>query len=181
MSNDRLADVRALISTEFPASVLPAEPRLYKSKVKNAQEAHEAISVVRAGTKPDAVHGRPRPQRMLYELIWRRSVACQMKDAVFRRVRSPSLLRPSTSILQVGHHCGSSDSTASLGRAMLASTRVLVGQFAAGMCAGSCLIGIGRLYTASIRPHLGAPWIPFRMGRRSHHPGARERQRHSGG
>ena len=65
---------------------LAPEARAFKTKAKNAQEAHEAIVVTDPSTGPVLDKRRVRPQRMLYELIWRRSLACQMQDAVFKRV-----------------------------------------------------------------------------------------------
>ena len=69
-------------------STCPTEPRAYRSKVKNAQEAHEAIRP--AGDRirtPDAVRAElDGDERRLYELIWIRTVACQMADARGRKL-----------------------------------------------------------------------------------------------
>jgi DNA topoisomerase-1 len=77
--------VRRLYGDEY----LPAEPRVYSSRVKNAQEAHEAIRP--AGDRMrtvDDLRGELRgsDERRLYELVWKRTVACQMADARIRRV-----------------------------------------------------------------------------------------------
>ena len=75
---------RAIIRQRFGASYLPPAPRRYANKVKNAQEAHEAIrpagNTFRA---PEEVRGAlSRGEAALYELIWKRTVASQMTDAV---------------------------------------------------------------------------------------------------
>jgi len=77
--------IRALYGDEY----LPADARTYKGKVKNAQEAHEAIRP--AGDQmrlPDdlAPELHTSDERRLYELVWKRTVACQMADARVRRV-----------------------------------------------------------------------------------------------
>ncbi|MCW5965824.1 MAG: type I DNA topoisomerase [Bryobacterales bacterium] len=83
LSEEALRAARQLISRDFGKDYLPAEPRKYITKVKNAQEAHEAIrpaghefvapEVVRAQLGDEAFR--------LYQLIWQRTVACQMADA----------------------------------------------------------------------------------------------------
>lgn len=79
LSEDAVTQARGLIKSEYGDKYLPDAPRLYKSKAKNAQEAHEAI-------RPTDLSRRDRPsddqQRKLYELIWRRTMASQMENAV---------------------------------------------------------------------------------------------------
>lgn len=88
LSTEAITAARTLIQREYGQEYLPQEPRLYKTKVKNAQEAHEAIRPSGA----DFVHPAIVKDRLgaeafrLYELIWKRMVACQMKDAVGTRV-----------------------------------------------------------------------------------------------
>jgi DNA topoisomerase I len=76
--------IRSLYGNEY----LPDAPRTYQSKVKNAQEAHEAIRP--AGDRmrsPDEVRGElSTDERRLYQLVWMRTLACQMTDARARRV-----------------------------------------------------------------------------------------------
>jgi DNA topoisomerase-1 len=88
LSNEALTASRTLISKEFGPEFLHPEPRTYKTKVKNAQEAHEAIRP--AGTdfaSPSSVRDRLGIDAFrLYELIWKRMLACQMKDAEGTRV-----------------------------------------------------------------------------------------------
>ncbi len=80
---EALAGIRKKIETDFGAQYLPASPRQFKSKVKNAQEAHEAIRP--AGfqfTDPQALRGVLNPREFkLYEMIWKRTIASQMSDA----------------------------------------------------------------------------------------------------
>lgn len=83
LSGQAIAAARSLIAREFGAEYLPDAPRQYATKVKNAQEAHEAIRP--AGSEFVAPQSLPADmgpdERQIYELIWRRTVACQMKDA----------------------------------------------------------------------------------------------------
>lgn len=87
LSTQAIAAARKLIADEFGADYLPAEPRTYATKVKNAQEAHEAIRPAGdAFTHPSDLPGDMGPdEQRVYELIWRRTVACQMKDAKGQR------------------------------------------------------------------------------------------------
>lgn len=60
---------------------------VYKSKVKNAQEAHEAIRPTKPGLHPDALPASlDDDSKRLYRLIWQRSVACQMANATIQQV-----------------------------------------------------------------------------------------------
>ncbi|UAL29444.1 type I DNA topoisomerase [Nocardioides rotundus] len=70
--------VRELYGNEY----VPDQPRVYASKVKNAQEAHEAIRPAGDSFRTPAQTGLTGDQFRLYELIWMRTVASQMKDAV---------------------------------------------------------------------------------------------------
>lgn len=76
------AQVRELYGSEY----LPDAPRTYASKVKNAQEAHEAIRPAGDSFRTPAQTGLTGDQFRLYELIWMRTVASQMKDAVGQTV-----------------------------------------------------------------------------------------------
>ncbi|MEN6407547.1 MAG: type I DNA topoisomerase [Thermoguttaceae bacterium] len=79
---------RKLVASQYGPEYLPNSPRLYQTKVKNAQEAHEAIRP--AGHPfdfPEALRGRLTPDEFkLYDLVWKRTVASQMNDARCRRV-----------------------------------------------------------------------------------------------
>jgi DNA topoisomerase-1 len=87
LSQEGLGGARAAIEREFGAQHVPDAPRVYATKVRNAQEAHEAI-------RPSGstfTHPRDLPsdmgedERRVYELVWRRTVASQMPDARGRR------------------------------------------------------------------------------------------------
>ncbi len=87
LSNDALADLRATISNLFGAHLLPAAPIEYKNKSKNAQEAHEAVRPSSAARTPESVRKYLKDDEFrLYELIWKRTIACQMKPAVLNTV-----------------------------------------------------------------------------------------------
>ena len=79
---------RELVGEEYGQDYLPEEPRTYRSTVRNAQEAHEAIRP--AGNPfrlPDSLKGELAPDQFkLFELIWKRTVASQMQNARGRRV-----------------------------------------------------------------------------------------------
>ena len=88
LSDEAISAARSLIQREFGSDYLDAAPRVYKTKVKNAQEAHEAIRPAGAEfVHPDTVKARLGDEAFrLYELIWKRMLACQMKDARGTRV-----------------------------------------------------------------------------------------------
>ncbi len=75
-----IAQAREAISERFGPAYVPAEPRYYKTKAKNAQEAHEAIRPTNMMRHPDSLRLEGDLQR-LYELIWKRTVASQMESA----------------------------------------------------------------------------------------------------
>jgi DNA topoisomerase-1 len=79
---------RELVRTEYGPQFVPAEPRVYKSKVKNAQEAHEAIRPAGHPFKlPDSLRGELTPDQFkLFDLIWKRTIASQMSDARGRSI-----------------------------------------------------------------------------------------------
>lgn len=82
LSEKFLADAREVIGKEFGERYRAEEPRRYKNKNKNAQEAHEAIRPTEAFRTPAAVEPfLDRNQYRLYELIWSRAVASQMAEA----------------------------------------------------------------------------------------------------
>lgn len=88
LSEEALQAARRLIETDFGKQFVSPEPRLYKTKVKNAQEAHEAIRPAGTSfTSPALVKEKFGMEAFrLYELIWQRTIASQMKDAVGTRV-----------------------------------------------------------------------------------------------
>ncbi|MDQ6991818.1 MAG: type I DNA topoisomerase [Mariprofundaceae bacterium] len=88
LSSDALADMRDYIDATWGKDYLPAKPRIFKSKSKNAQEAHEAI-------RPTAITRTPALMKTtldadalkLYTLIWKRALASQMNPAILDQVR----------------------------------------------------------------------------------------------
>ena len=79
-----LQEIRNYISSNFDSRFLPVEPRMYKSKVQNSQEAHEAIRPTDISKTPSqtALSG---DEEKLYTLIWNRTVASQMEGSKYER------------------------------------------------------------------------------------------------
>ncbi|MEU2929343.1 type I DNA topoisomerase [Streptomyces sp. NPDC007251] len=81
LSDTAIGAARAQVTQLYGADYLPPQPRTYAAKVKNAQEAHEAIRPSGDRFRTPAETGLTGDQFKLYELIWKRTVASQMKDA----------------------------------------------------------------------------------------------------
>ena len=81
LSGAAIGAARDQVRELYGAEYLPDQPRVYASKVKNAQEAHEAIRPAGDSFRTPAQTGLTGPEFRLYELIWMRTVASQMKDA----------------------------------------------------------------------------------------------------
>ncbi|MFD8257668.1 type I DNA topoisomerase [Streptomyces griseoluteus] len=81
LSETAIGAARAQVTQLYGADYLPPQPRSYAGKVKNAQEAHEAIRPSGDRFRTPAETGLTGDQFKLYELIWKRTVASQMKDA----------------------------------------------------------------------------------------------------
>jgi len=87
LSEDAVGELRQLIARDYGDKALPDHAQTYKSKAKNAQEAHEAIRPTSAMRTPREVASFLNDeQRKLYELIWKRTVACQMIHATMNTV-----------------------------------------------------------------------------------------------
>lgn len=87
LSQEAVADIRTFIADRYGAENVPDSPRVYKTKAKNAQEAHEAIRPTVVSRTPDSLRSAlSKDQHRLYELIWRRTVACQMQHALIDTV-----------------------------------------------------------------------------------------------
>ncbi|MBK6376353.1 MAG: DNA topoisomerase I [Xanthomonadales bacterium] len=87
ISDEATAELREVIVREFGRQALPEQPNTYKSKSKNAQEAHEAIRPTSAALTPKRVAAFLSPDHArLYELIWKRTVASQMQHATLNTV-----------------------------------------------------------------------------------------------
>lgn len=82
LANEALDEIRNYILKRYGEDNLPSKPRHYKTRSKNAQEAHEAIRPTSADREPKAIAGHlSRDQAKLYQLIWNRTIACQMTHA----------------------------------------------------------------------------------------------------
>jgi DNA topoisomerase-1 len=80
-------EARGFVTQKYGGDFVPGQPRLYKTKTKGAQEAHEAIRPTSAFREPSEVKKALTPdQHKLYTLIWQRFIASQMADAVFDQV-----------------------------------------------------------------------------------------------
>lgn len=87
LAQEALTEIREFIVAQFGQDNLPDSPRAYKTKSKNAQEAHEAIRPTSVLRMPESLKGTlTAEQYKLYELIWKRAVACQMIHATMDTV-----------------------------------------------------------------------------------------------
>ena len=87
LANEAIEEMRDYIAERFGKHNVPDEPRAYKTKSKNAQEAHEAIRPTSVRHEPDAIKSHlSKDQFRLYDLIWKRTVACQMIHATLDTV-----------------------------------------------------------------------------------------------
>ncbi|WP_138465425.1 type I DNA topoisomerase [Poseidonocella sp. HB161398] len=85
MAPEAVTMARDAIKDRYGAEYLPAKPRTYKNKAKNAQEAHECIRPTEMATAPDELRISDSDQRKLYDLIWKRTLASQMEAARLER------------------------------------------------------------------------------------------------
>ncbi|APC96233.1 type I DNA topoisomerase [Francisella frigiditurris] len=82
LSQDALNDIRGFIEQKYDSGMLPSSPRIFTKKAENAQEAHEAIRVTAAAREPEMIKQYlTADEYKLYTLIWKRTMACQMKHA----------------------------------------------------------------------------------------------------
>ena len=87
LSQDALAEIRDVIARDYGTQALPDKPNVYVTKSKNAQEAHEAVRPTSALRTPAQVAKYlSDDERKLYDLIWKRAVACQMVPATLNTV-----------------------------------------------------------------------------------------------
>ena len=86
LAPEAIADIRAMLNHNYGKEYVPASPREYHNKSKNAQEAHEAVRPTSASRTPAEVAKYvDRDQARLYELIWNRAIASQMESAELER------------------------------------------------------------------------------------------------
>jgi DNA topoisomerase-1 len=82
LADEAVREIRAYVTEHFSAEYLPKSPVEYRSKAKNAQEAHEAIRPTSIQRSPDELRNYLTPDQVrLYEMIWKRTLACQMAPA----------------------------------------------------------------------------------------------------
>jgi len=87
LANEAIIEIRDHVKKNFDADYLPKAPIGYKTKAKNAQEAHEAVRPTDISRTPTAVRQHLNDEQFkLYEMIWKRTLACQMTPAVFDAV-----------------------------------------------------------------------------------------------
>ncbi|WP_170344999.1 type I DNA topoisomerase [Ruegeria atlantica] len=85
MAPEAVAATRDAIADRYGAEYVPDSPRIYKNKAKNAQEAHECIRPTDMSRDAKALKVTDEDQRKLYDLIWKRTIACQMAAARLER------------------------------------------------------------------------------------------------
>ncbi|MBM4222348.1 MAG: type I DNA topoisomerase [Gammaproteobacteria bacterium] len=84
LSEEAIKSIRSEIASRYGKENLPASPRAYKTKSKNAQEAHEAIRPIDCTRTPESLKKHlALDQYKLYDLIWSRTVSSQMVDAIY--------------------------------------------------------------------------------------------------
>jgi DNA topoisomerase-1 len=87
LAGEAVEEIRQLIAKRYGAENVPEQVPVYKTKAKNAQEAHEGVRPTSAIRTPDSLKDRLQPDQFkLYSLIWKRTVASQMVPAVFDTV-----------------------------------------------------------------------------------------------
>ncbi|WP_170416693.1 type I DNA topoisomerase [Ruegeria atlantica] len=85
MAPEAVAATRDAITDRYGSEYVPDSPRIYKNKAKNAQEAHECIRPTDMSRDAKALKVTDEDQRKLYDLIWKRTIACQMAAARLER------------------------------------------------------------------------------------------------
>ncbi|MFP7570323.1 type I DNA topoisomerase [Marivita sp. S2033] len=85
MAPEAVSEVRDAIKDRYGADYVPSNPRIYKNKAKNAQEAHECIRPTDMSKDAASLKLSEPDQRKLYDLIWKRTLACQMESARMER------------------------------------------------------------------------------------------------
>ncbi|MCS4505103.1 DNA topoisomerase I [Arhodomonas aquaeolei] len=87
LSQEAIGNLRGVIAERYGEKMLPKSPNQYRTRAKNAQEAHEGIRPTDAQRSPEDLKGHlSEDQYKLYDLIWKRSVACQMIHATIDTV-----------------------------------------------------------------------------------------------
>ncbi|MCX6725772.1 MAG: type I DNA topoisomerase [Candidatus Shapirobacteria bacterium] len=87
LAEEAVSQIRQFIKKNYGADFLAEKPRFYKTKSKVAQEAHEAIRPTDVNRQPEEFSGENRDEERLYDLIWRRALACQMAAAIWDQTK----------------------------------------------------------------------------------------------
>ncbi len=87
LSSEATRAAGKVITSQFGENYWPGKPRFFKTKSKSAQEAHEAIRPVQPEKDPEKIKAKKKEQE-LYDLIWRRFIASQMKNALFDQTKA---------------------------------------------------------------------------------------------
>ena len=85
MAPEAVTAAREAVKSRFGAEYVPSEARVYKNKAKNAQEAHECIRPTDMNADTESLRLKEADQRKLYDLIWKRTLSCQMASARMER------------------------------------------------------------------------------------------------
>jgi DNA topoisomerase-1 len=102
LAAEAVTEIRSVIARLYGAEAVAEEIRVYRTKSKNAQEAHEAIRPTSAAIVPADIERHLEPDQFkLYALIWKRAVACQMAHAIFDTVAVDMLAGPDGSARHV--------------------------------------------------------------------------------
>ncbi|HLK71329.1 MAG TPA: DNA topoisomerase I, partial [Steroidobacteraceae bacterium] len=95
LAAEAVEEIRAVIARLYGAEAVAEEVRVYRTKSKNAQEAHEAVRPTSASIVPADIERKLEPDLFkLYSLIWKRAVACQMAHALYDTVAVDMLAGP---------------------------------------------------------------------------------------
>lgn len=87
LAEEAVKQIREFIGKTYGPTFLTENPRLYKTKSKVAQEAHEAIRPTNIGLLPESLKEQNKDEERLYDLIWRRTLACQMAGAIWDQTK----------------------------------------------------------------------------------------------
>jgi DNA topoisomerase-1 len=102
IAEEALAAARRVIGTDYGSRYVPAAPRQYQSKTKNAQEAHEAIRPTDVARRPKETRAfLDNDQARLYELIWLRTMASQMESAELERTTADITARAGSRLIDL--------------------------------------------------------------------------------
>ncbi|MDQ7091932.1 MAG: type I DNA topoisomerase [Methylococcales bacterium] len=94
LAAEAITEIRELIADTYGSENVPKEPRQFKTKSKNAQEAHEAVRPTSVNQQPSQIKSSLSPEQYkLYTLIWKRTIACQMTHATLN-------------LMAIDFHCG---------------------------------------------------------------------------